>query len=327
MPASSARGSSGALNRRCTSRGSTFGPRWCAAGAGGANRICIADGVMSAVVLSNRSFSSPWNGSLRASAYQGSWPAYKSCPRPRSSNAVPGTTSGDTDTSTLGDADGTDETTSMSGGGSVALSLSARAARRSTHLLELGLAQSRRLDVGCDTRPFSFGVGCAECDGGWAMWGECAGCPEPWAEWAEWDECAGCAGCAGCGPCPECSGGGGGGCGGCCAVWAVCAVCAVCAVWAVWCDSAGEPELMLPSSLRSGGRDAEGSARGLGMAPGAGTDPETVLVLRRLGRRTPRGRSKSQLVRRCAQRPHAGRTSSHWGAVVSMDGRSWMRWQ
>lgn len=81
---------------------------------------------------------------------------------------------------------------------------------------------------------------------------------------------------------------------------------------AVWCDSAGDPELMLPSSLRRGGREATGVARGLGIAPGPLTEPLNVLVRRRLGRRTPRGRSKSQLVRRWAHRPHAGRTSSHW---------------
>lgn len=154
-----------------------------------------------------------------------------------------------------------------------------------THLLELGLAQSRKLDVGCDTRPLSFGVVC-ECGGcgGWDMCGEWAGCPDG----PEWDEWAWCAWPA---EWPEWCGGGG---------WPACAECdaCVCEVCAVCCDSAGDPELMLPSSLRSGGIVVTGVARGLGIAPGPLTEPDTVLVRRRFGRRTPRGRSKSQLVRR-----------------------------
>lgn len=124
----------------------------------------MADGVMSAVVLSKRSFSKPWKGSLRLAIGEGKR-AYKSWPKPRSSNDVPGTTSGETDTSTCGETDATGGTTSMSGAGSAALSVSGPYGGFPTHLLELGLAQSRRLDVGCDMRPFSFGVVC-EC-GGW----------------------------------------------------------------------------------------------------------------------------------------------------------------
>lgn len=83
----------------------------------------MADGVMSAVVLSKRSFSRPWKGSL-GSAHDIESQAYKSWPRPRSSNDVPGTTKGDTETSTCGETDATGGTTSMSGAGSAALSVS-----------------------------------------------------------------------------------------------------------------------------------------------------------------------------------------------------------